>query len=335
MLQQTQVATVIPYYQRFMARFPHIESLASASIDDVLALWAGLGYYARGRNLHRAAGLIMTKHQGAFPTEIDLVNALPGIGRSTAGAILSLALNQRHTILDGNVKRSLCRYHGIKSYAGEIKTEAKLWKLADQHTPRSRTGDYTQAIMDMGAILCTRSKPNCAACPHQSDCVAFNQDLVTSIPQPKPKKAKPGKHLTMLVLSNDKNQISLFKRPSTGIWGGLYALPEFESIQACLSLLRSCDIDIEKQTQVNNDLKHSFTHFNLLITPLHCTPSPVQQILIIKQLARLDKPGVLPDKHKLHALSGAEQPATIGIPAPVQKIIKRIQLKSQAPVASD
>jgi A/G-specific adenine glycosylase len=309
-----------------MTRFPQVESLASASIDDVLAHWAGLGYYARGRNLHKAAGLIMTEHQGDFPRQIEIVNALPGIGRSTAGAILSLALDQRHTILDGNVKRSLCRYHGIKSYPGEMKTEAKLWKLADLHTPHSRAGDYTQAIMDMGAILCTRSKPNCTVCPHQSDCVAFNQDLVASIPRPRPKKAKPCKHLTMLVLSNDKNQLSLFKRPSSGIWGGLYALPEFESKRACLSLLRSCNIDIKNQTQVENDIKHSFTHFDLIITPLRCNSSAAQQDLIIKHLAKLDKSGVLADKHKLHALSITKHQPTIGIPAPIQKIINQIQI---------
>ena len=170
MLQQTQVATVIPYYQRFVKRFPDIQSLTAAEMDEVLHHWSGLGYYARGRNLHKAAGIIMRENGGLFPQTLDEVMALPGIGRSTAAAILALSGNQRHAILDGNVKRSLCRFHGIEGYPGARAVEKRLWELAEAHTPDRRIADYTQAIMDLGATLCTRGKPACGDCPMRSDC---------------------------------------------------------------------------------------------------------------------------------------------------------------------
>lgn len=325
MLQQTQVTTVIPYYQRFMVRFPDIKTLANASEDDVLAHWAGLGYYARGRNLHKAAGLILAEYEGQFPDQFEAVNALPGIGRSTAGAILSLALDQRHAILDGNVKRSLCRYHGIKTYPGEKSTEAKLWELAEHHTPHSRHADYTQAIMDMGAMLCTRSKPDCPSCPHQSECVAFKQDEITNIPCSRPKKPKPRKHRTLLALIDDKQQLSLFKRPSEGIWGGLYALPEFESTQVCLALLRAAGIDIENQTRQSAQIKHSFTHFELSIHPIICHTSATQQQSIKTQLSSTQALGILTDKQTTYPLSSDQPKLRMGIPAPIQKLIGQIK----------
>ena len=324
MLQQTQVKTVIPNYQRFMQRFGDIQSLANASIDEVLAHWAGLGYYARGRNLQKAAKIVMAEHHGRFPEEIEAVNALPGIGRSTAGAILSLALKQRHAILDGNVKRSLCRYHGIKAYPGTKPVETQLWQLAEQHTPHQRNDDYTQAIMDFGAMLCTRSKPQCSACPLQNDCLAFQNDWVTAIPKPRPKKIKPRKHRTMLVLLDEHQRLSLFKRPSSGIWGGLYSLPEFADKNACIAALKACDDKAAQNTRIGAIIQHSFTHFDLTITPVFCDASNAQRDSIIRQLSHQPELGILPHEQQLYSILVTQNQQSIGLPAPIQKIIHQL-----------
>ena len=324
MLQQTQVGTVIPYYQRFMQRFPSLKVLAVASVDDVLAYWAGLGYYARGRNLHKAASIIQTDYQGEFPADIDLVNALPGIGRSTAGAILSLALNQRHAILDGNVKRVLCRYHGIIDYPEEKKVETKLWQLAERHTPHCRNADYTQAIMDLGAMVCTRSKPNCQICPQQQACVAYAQDKIDQIPRPKAKRHKPQKHCAMLALIDARQQLSLFKRPASGIWGSLYSLPEFTSTKACLDMLEKCNINISKNTRLETKIRHSFTHFDLDITPIICFAKKAHYASIRKQLTLDNTHGVLPQERVSYSLHVRGTKPGIGIPAPVQKFITQL-----------
>jgi A/G-specific adenine glycosylase len=224
MLQQTQVTTVIPYYRGFMARFPNLRALADAPLDEVLHLWSGLGYYARARNLHRAAQLIRDEYGGRFPRRFEQIAALPGIGRSTAGAILALARGERHAILDGNVRRVLARYHAIKGWSGEKRTEARLWALTEQHTPRNNVAAYTQAIMDLGATLCTRTRPRCNECPLASGCRAHALGRETAFPARRPKKARPVRRTRMLLVTC-VNRVLLERRPPAGVWGGLWSLP--------------------------------------------------------------------------------------------------------------
>ena len=323
MLQQTQVKTVIPYYLRFMQRFDSIESLASSSVDEVLQHWAGLGYYARARNLHKTAGIIVNQQQGTFPEQIEAVNALPGIGRSTAGAILALSKHQRHAILDGNVKRILCRFHGISGYPGDRKTELKLWGLAEQHTPEKGVADYTQAIMDIGATLCTRSKPRCQECPQQADCFAFQHNQQAFLPQPKPKKPKPHRHRYMLALREAGN-IRLFKRPTEGIWGGLYSLPEFETRQACAEQLANYDLEARHILQAGEDIQHAFSHFTLCITPLLVSLSPEKMDALLACMSREPEPhrmGVIMNKYTLYDLSSDAGQMGPGVPSPIRKIL--------------
>lgn len=271
MLQQTQVSTVIPYYQKFLQRFPNLERLANAETDEVLALWSGLGYYARGRNLHKAAQVIRDSHDGRFPDDLETLTSLPGIGRSTAAAILALTWDQHQTILDGNVKRVLARYHAVPGWPGTSNVQKQLWQLAEAHTPERRCGDYTQAIMDLGATVCRRSQPLCQACPVNTDCQAFRSDTVTNYPEAKPKKARPRRNAHMLVITNKCHQILLEKRPPTGIWGGLWSLPELTELPASLAdwSLEHYGIKIEKFQALEN-VDHSFSHFDLTISPLIC-----------------------------------------------------------------
>ena len=272
MLQQTQVATVIPYYQRFITRFPRIEDLAAAPLDEVLRHWAGLGYYARARNLHRAAQKVCATHQGQLPLDLDALQALPGIGRSTAGAILALAAGQRQPILDGNVKRVLCRFHAVAGWPGRSAVGRRLWELAERHTPRQRVAAYTQAIMDLGALLCTRRNPRCDDCPVAARCRAREAGSIDRYPQPRPRRPLPEKHTTMIILENASGQILLEKRPPSGIWGGLWSLPECPhpahdhgAVARWCHRSLGCAVEIHDATAV---LRHSFTHFHLLITPL-------------------------------------------------------------------
>jgi len=226
MLQQTQVNTVIPYYQRFMQRFPDLSSLAQAEPDEVLHLWAGLGYYSRARNLHRAAQLIMQNHQGEFPASLAILQKLPGIGQSTAGAILALAFNQPAAILDGNVKRVLARFHGITDFINEKSVENRLWELAAHYTPKKCVADYTQAMMDLGATLCIRGKPACERCPLSEDCLARQQNIAALLPRKKAARELAVRTATFVVFKMQAS-ILLHKRPDKGIWGGLWSLPEF------------------------------------------------------------------------------------------------------------
>lgn len=225
MLQQTQVATVIPYFERFMQRFPSVEALAQAEQDDVLSLWTGLGYYSRARNLHASAISICEQHQGQMPSDLGSLIALKGIGRSTAGAIMSQAFDQPGVILDGNVKRLLTRLHGIEGWPGLSHIEKQLWQLATELTPTQRNADYSQAIMDLGATVCKPKQPLCVTCPMQSTCQALANDTVAQIPTPKPKKVLPQKTVSVLLLKNPQGQIQLQQRPAKGIWGGLWSLP--------------------------------------------------------------------------------------------------------------
>ncbi len=268
MLQQTQVDTVIPYFEKFMRRFPSIEQLADAHQDEVLHHWSGLGYYARARNLHKAAQIIRDNYAGEFPTQSEQVIALPGIGRSTAGAILSLSFNQVHTILDGNVKRVLARHCAIPGWPGSAKVEKQLWQIAEERTPNTHNADYTQAMMDLGATCCTRSKPNCEQCPVQEDCLALANGLQHELPHAKVKKQLPERSTTMLILQNQHQQLLMQRRPSHGIWGGLWSFPEFENLQQSLDwCLRTFQCAPDCQQKLST-LTHTFSHFRLHITPL-------------------------------------------------------------------
>ncbi len=265
MLQQTQVGTVMPYYARFLASFPNIEALAAAPIERVLEHWAGLGYYARARNLHRCAIAIVAEHGGQFPQTPQAIAELPGIGRSTAAAIAAFAFNVRAAILDGNVKRVLARCFGVEGQAAQ--TEKTLWALAESLLPASRIGTYTQGLMDLGATRCTRSKPQCTTCPMHDICIAKRDNRQAELPSAKPKKPVPTRTTTMLLLS-DGQRVLLERRPPTGIWGGLLALPEVEATAAeTFAQRRGCRL---LATQPLPPLQHSFTHFRLTIHTLHC-----------------------------------------------------------------
>ena len=274
MLQQTQVATVIGYYERFMQRFPDVRALAAAPSDEVLHLWTGLGYYARARNLHRAAQLVVAEHGAEFPQTIDAVQALPGIGRSTAGAILALSRSQRHPILDGNVKRVLARYFGVEGFPGERDVEKTLWALADESTPAERVADYTQAIMDLGATLCVRSRPLCAACPLAERCVARIEGRQSTLPARRPKKIRPQRSAYVVLMVRDDGAVLLEHRPPAGIWGGLWTLPQFDEHEAAQAwLLTSSPPPLRGGGQGGGIVSlppyfHSFTHFDLTLHPL-------------------------------------------------------------------
>lgn len=307
MLQQTQVQTVIPYYERFMKAFPSVDVLAQASQEAVLSHWSGLGYYARGRNLLKAAQIIVDELQGKFPRDLEGMMALPGIGRSTAGAILSIASQQRHPILDGNVKRVLCRYDAVESWSGEKQTEAMLWQRADELTPQKRFDDYTQAIMDLGATLCTRSKPKCTACPVQKNCQAWRLDRVTDFPYAKPKKAKPTRETAMMIFLNENRQVFLQQRPQKGIWGGLLSLPEMSFDQVEILIKSKVETRCEERLNLIKWplFKHTFTHYHLMIHPFF-----------------LDEVSSIKMEGEWFTVSEA---LSKGLPAPIRKLIKKLE----------
>jgi len=308
MLQQTQVQTVIPYFERFMARFPDVIALASAAQDEVLQHWSGLGYYARARNLHKAAQTIRDEFGGAFPGTLEAAMELPGIGQSTAGAILSLAFDQRHTILDGNVKRVLARHEAVEGWPGTTSVAKTLWEIAERHTPADRTAAYTQAIMDLGATLCTRSKPACERCPVATDCTAHSSGSVTEFPGRKPKKEKPLRATTMVIARYD-GHVYLERRPESGIWGGLWSLPEMQGDAVddwCRDMLASSANDIEPWQL----LRHSFSHYDLDIQPIVVRVDP--------PLSKVADSG----DAAWHRI-GDEPPG--GMAAPVHKLIERLK----------
>lgn len=304
MLQQTQVGTVVPYFERFVAAFPTVTALADADEDAVLALWSGLGYYARARNLHAAARRIRNEHGGMFPRTLDEVTALPGIGPSTAGAILALAFDERHAILDGNCKRVYARHAGIDGWPGGSAVNARLWTVAGERTPRTGVAAYTQAIMDLGATVCTRSAPRCDACPVTGDCVALATGRVTELPAPKPRRARPHRAATMLMLRNARGEILLERRPGHGIWGGLWCPPLVDSEADVADALVRFGGRVETAF-VHDPVRHGFTHFMLDILPHESTVA---------------------DAHAAVADSGCrwfapDDLATIGLPAPVRGIL--------------
>jgi len=265
MLQQTQVATVIPYFERFVKTFPNLTALADAPLDEVLHLWTGLGYYARARNLHKAAQVMRDQYSGKFPTEFEQVLALPGVGRSTAGAILSSCLNAPYAILDGNVKRVLSRYFAVNGWPGEKKTEDRLWQLTGEVTPNAQVADFNQAMMDLGAMVCTRSKPKCSLCPLQSNCRANAEQNWQAYPGKKPKKALSERESYFLLLEKD-GKVALEQRENAGLWGGLYCFPQFADKEELLAYLASKGI---QQYQEWAAFRHTFSHFHLDIYPIY------------------------------------------------------------------
>ncbi len=285
MLQQTQVATVIPYFERFIARFPSLPALAAAHEDEVLALWSGLGYYSRARNLHAASRIILTSHPDGFPDTAEQIAQLPGVGRSTAAAVAALAFGQHCAILDGNVRRVLARHGGVTGWPGDKKIETELWRLAESLLPtvaQHGTGaiaTYTQGMMDLGALVCTRSQPACADCPLHADCIAYNQQRTNELPTPRPKKPLPERRIQMLLLL-DRGELLLEKRPPRGIWGGMWSLPELAVDHDPARHCREQFGLTTRSQQTWPGLSHSFTHFKLHIHPVqlylaprHATPA--------------------------------------------------------------
>jgi len=309
MLQQTQVATVIPYYERFMARFPTVESLATAPEDEVLHLWTSLGYYARGRNLRACAQALMTRHGGEFPEDIEAVEALPGIGRSTAGAILALSRGQRHPILDGNVKRVLARVFGIAGDPSAAPVLAALWLQAEECTPHTRVAAYTQAIMDLGATVCTRN-PACTVCPMAAICVAAHEGRQAELPGRKERRERPSREATLLIAetgAEGARAILLERRPAPGLWGGLWSPPQFESEFAALDWCRRNLSEPGATTQRLKPIQHAFTHFDLRLKPLRVWLKPKSAVQEGEQL--------------WYAL---DSPPKVGLPQPIRRLIDRL-----------
>jgi A/G-specific adenine glycosylase len=316
MLQQTQVSTVIPYFYRFTKAFPKVEDLANAPEDEVLHLWTGLGYYARARNLHKAAKQVCELHSGEFPPTVDQLVMLPGIGPSTAGAISSIAFNKRAAILDGNVKRVLARMHTVEGWYGTSNTAKQLWQYAEQYTPTKRVADYTQAIMDLGATVCTRSKPACSSCPMQQLCKAYIEGSTNVYPHKKPKKQIPTKHTQMLMLLNNNGEVLLEKRPPSGIWGGLWSFPE-------------ADLDTKPKQWVKDKLaaktvgkatpwpshRHTFSHYHLMI-------EPVAQAINTKTLGIMEA-----DRWVWYNM---RQPDNRGLAAPVKRLLEQLALEAHS-----
>lgn len=307
MLQQTQVNTVIGYYQNFTQRFPDVESLAHASQDEVLAYWSGLGYYARARNLHKAAQMIVEKHQAKLPNDFENLINLPGIGRSTAGAILALAHQKKFPILDGNVKRVLTRFDAISGWPGKKDIEAQLWQRAEALLPNDRIANYIQAQMDLGATLCTRSKPDCLRCPLTPACKAYQTGNPTAFPQPKPKTKIPLRHTLWLVMQNANDEILLQQRPQSGIWGGLLSFPECETESEIESI---CQHQFQlhiNEIQKQPEFLHVFTHFKLTIHPylIKCNSHAIAE----KEYANWYK---------------IEHSIELGLPAPVKSFLKSL-----------
>jgi len=313
MLQQTQVSTVIPFYERFMAQLPTVKDLAHAAEDTVLHLWTGLGYYARARNLHRCAKQICASHKGTFPSDLAGLKALPGIGRSTAGAILSLAMDTRAPILDGNVKRVLARYHGVEGWPGQRAVSDTLWSHAEHHTPQQRVADYTQAIMDLGATCCKRSRPACQQCPLATGCAARARGQQSEFPGRKPRKKIPLRQRWLAVVTRAPGEVLLEKRPDSGIWGGLWAPPEFGNASSAEKWITE-HLPVQREAcRVDEPFNHTFSHFKLEVHPVraHCTTNRGATI------------GVECDAQSLQWFS-LHPPPSVGMPAPIVRLLTRL-----------
>jgi len=308
MLQQTQVRVVIPYFERFVAALPDLRALAAAPQDEVMALWSGLGYYARARNLHAAAKRCVEAHGGELPRDLDALIALPGIGRSTAGAILSQAWGDAFPILDGNVKRVLARVFGIEGWPGTPAIEKRMWSIAQGLLPEDRLADYTQAQMDFGATLCTRHDPACVLCPLQRDCVALRDGRTAELPTPKPGKPLPERSAVMLVLRDTQDRVLLHRRPPTGIWAALWSLPEAPDHADARRWFETRIVGDYDAGSALNEVQHGFTHYRLRIHPLAW-----------RGVAMRDSIG---DDEAMRWVSH-EELRTLGIPAPIRTLLDR------------
>ncbi len=315
MLQQTQVATVVPYFERFLARFPDVRALAGASLDEVLALWAGLGYYARARNLHRCAQVVVHAHGGEFPRDIETLKSLPGIGRSTAGAILAFSHGHRHPILDGNVKRVLARYHAVDGLPTARAVENTLWQLADSHTPAARLAAYTQAIMDLGATVCTRARPRCPLCPLAKDCRAHKEGNVDRYPASKPRKTLPVRSRRFLVVRKGSGHILLQARPPTGIWGGLWSLPELAIDTEAELWCATHGLRVHR-TRSWEVMRHSFSHYHLDIHPMLLDVQTPSSAVMDADRWLWYKDGDM---------------SLVGLPAPVRRLLDRLDAAQECP----
>jgi A/G-specific adenine glycosylase len=306
MLQQTQVATVIPFYARFMQRFPDVRTLAAAPIDEVLHLWSGLGYYARARNLHRAAVRVCEQHAGEFPLGFEDIMALPGIGRSTAGAIVALSRGERRAIVDGNVRRVLSRYFSVSGQRGSPALEQRLWQLAETCTPHTAVDAYTQAIMDLGATVCVRRLPLCSLCPLAPGCSAQRTGRQHELPEVRRPRSRPTRRVFMVVAMRESGAVLLERRPESGVWGGLWCLPEFESATSAADFIRDQLDPGAAAPESLAELEHAFTHFDLRITPLlvHCTADAVME--------------------EGSAWYNIREPGRVGLPAPITTLLSRL-----------
>ena len=318
MLQQTQVGVVIPYFERFMTRFPDLAALAAAEQDDVLHLWSGLGYYARARNLHRAAQTVAERHRGELPTDIDTLQTLPGIGRSTAGAILSLALGQHHPILDGNCKRVLARCFGVDGWPGRSAVLKELWRLAEALTPADGVGRFNQAMMDLGATLCTRSTPECQRCPLTERCVGLRQGNPVAYPAPKPKRSNPVRRTRMLLVIDPNGRVLLERRPPSGLWGGLWTPPELTSDRDAHDWCHTQLGIGGARLEIRPRRRHTFSHFELDFEPL---------------LAWLRTPPAVVADSATRAWIDPAAPGNIGLPAPIRRLLDDIA--ASMPAAHD
>ncbi|WPL15135.1 A/G-specific adenine glycosylase [Thiorhodovibrio winogradskyi] len=329
MLQQTQVAVVIPYFERFIGCFPNLGALATATEDEVLQHWSGLGYYARARNLHRSARIVLEQHGGELPEQLEWLIALPGIGRSTAGAILSLAYGQAHAILDGNVKRVLARCFAVAGWPGESRIQKHLWALADELLSAAARaglqelhlkhpnwpGTYNQAMMDLGATVCTRAAPDCNHCPLSRHCLALMTNSIHQYPQPKPKRPLPRRATRWLLVQDPDGRILLEQRPPSGLWGGLWTFPEV-SLQE--SSAHWCELHLYQtapRVEKLPDRQHSFSHFHLDIYP--------ERLLLKSAISQLRDS----DRHLWVALKRA---STMAVPAPVKAILLELLAMAKA-----
>lgn len=309
MLQQTQVETVIPYFERFVRELPTLRALAEAEEDRVFALWSGLGYYRRARHLHQAARICVMRHGGELPDDFDALATLPGIGRSTAGAILALSHGKHHAILDGNARRALARLHGVRGNPRTRATEQQLWALAVRHTPHERVGDYTQAIMDLGATVCKRAKPRCQDCPLRDDCYAHTAGLTEALPERRPPRALPQRRTVMLVLRDARGSVLLQRRGPHGVWSGLWSLPEAEDAQAARHLAEALADLRAAEIEVLAPFLHAFTHYRLEAQPL-----------LWRNVQRHRKVADAQDQR----WCARDEIAALGMPAPVRKLLNAI-----------
>ncbi|MEQ1515390.1 MAG: A/G-specific adenine glycosylase [Usitatibacteraceae bacterium] len=309
MLQQTQVAAVIPYYERFLGRFPDIASLAAASLDEVMPYWAGLGYYARARNLHRGAQEVVEEHGGIFPREFEDIHALSGIGRSTAAAISAFAYGEKCAILDGNVKRVLARHFCVEGDVKSKVVEDRMWLLAEANSPRANIESYTQGLMDLGSTVCKRSQPSCLICPVSESCVALAQGRVAELPERSERRVVPHRQVRMLVVLS-AGDVLLERRPPTGIWGGLWSLPELPVDADILEELQARYGFTGRKVREMECVEHGFTHFSLSIFPVEITPSKIA--------LRAMEPGLI--------WLGLDEAMDAAIPAPVKRIIEAVIL---------